>query len=133
VGCGAVILHCKPALTISHTRSKETTVKNGIPQLTVKELKRRIDAGENPYILDVREPWEYVIAHIGGRLIPQNEIPQRLDEIDRNQEIIVHCHHGVRSQRIAEFLKRSGFPTVVNLVGGINAWSEEIDPAVPKY
>jgi adenylyltransferase/sulfurtransferase len=106
---------------------------NAIPQLSVKELKRRIDAGEKPYILDVREPWEYVIAHIGGRLIPQSELPQRLAEIDRDQEIIVQCHSGVRSQRAAELLKRSGFPRVTNLAGGINAWSEEIDPKVPKY
>ena len=76
-------------------------MKNGIPQITVKELKRRIDAGENVYILDVREPWEYVIAHIGGRLIPQDEVPQRLAEIDRNREVIVHCHSGIRSQQIA--------------------------------
>ena len=108
-------------------------MKNGIPQLAVKELKRRIDAGESPYILDVREPWEYKIAHIGGRLIPMNELPLRLSEIDRDREVIVQCHHGGRSQQIAELLKRSGFPRVVNLAGGIHAWSEEIDPKVPKY
>ncbi|MGA2350565.1 MAG: rhodanese-like domain-containing protein [Terracidiphilus sp.] len=106
---------------------------NGIPQLAVKELKRRIDAGEDVYILDVREPWEHKIAQIGGKLIPQNEVPQRLAEIDRDREIIVHCHHGVRSQRIAEFLKQSGYARVTNLAGGINAWSEEVDPKVPKY
>jgi adenylyltransferase/sulfurtransferase len=108
-------------------------VNNGIPQITVKELKRRIDAGEKPCILDVREPHEYVIAHIGGRLIPMNEVPQRLAEIDREQEIIVHCHGGVRSQRVAEFLKQSGYARVANLAGGINAWSTEIDPGVAKY
>ena len=108
-------------------------MKNGIPQLTVKELKQRMDAGQEVYILDVREPWEYKIAQIGGKLIPQNEVPQRLAEIDRDREVIVHCHHGVRSQRIAEFLQHSGFPRVVNLAGGIHAWSEEIDPKVPKY
>jgi adenylyltransferase/sulfurtransferase len=108
-------------------------LKNGIPQLTVKELKRRIDAGEEVYILDVREPWEQKIAQIGGKLIPQNEVPQRLAEIDREREIIVHCHHGVRSQRIAEFLKQAGYPRVFNLAGGIHAWSEEIDPKVLKY
>jgi adenylyltransferase/sulfurtransferase len=106
---------------------------NGIPQMSVKELKRRIDAGEDVYILDVREPWENKLAQIGGKLIPQNEVPQRLAEIDRDREVIVHCHAGVRSQRIAEFLKQSGYPQVVNLAGGIHAWSEEIDPSVPKY
>jgi len=108
-------------------------LKNGIPQLSVKELKRRIDAGEDVYLIDVREPYEYKIAQIGGKLIPQNEVPQRLAEIDRDREVIVHCHSGVRSQRIAEFLKQAGYPRVVNLIGGIHAWSEEIDPRVPKY
>ncbi|MGD0098118.1 MAG: rhodanese-like domain-containing protein [Terracidiphilus sp.] len=106
---------------------------NGIPQITVKELKRRIDTGEDVYILDVREPWEQKIAQIGGKLIPQNEVPQRLAEIDREREVIVHCHHGVRSQRVAEILQQAGFPRVANLAGGIGAWSEEIDPKVAKY
>jgi len=97
---------------------------NGIPQITVKELKRRIDTGEDVYILDVREPWEQKIAQIGGKLIPQNEVPQRLAEIDREREVIVHCHHGVRSQRVAEILQQAGFPRVANLAGGIGAWSE---------
>jgi adenylyltransferase/sulfurtransferase len=113
--------------------TEERTLQNGIPQLTVKELKRRIDAGEEVYILDVREPWEYKIAQIGGKLIPRNEVPQRLGEIDREREVIIHCHSGVRSQRIAEFLHQSGYPRVANLAGGIHAWSEEIDPKVPKY
>jgi len=108
-------------------------LKNGIPQLSVKELKRRIDAGEDVYLIDVREPYEYKIAQIGGKLIPQDEVPRRLAEIDRDREVIVHCHSGVRSQRIAEFLKQAGYPRVVNLIGGIHAWSEEIDPRVQKY
>lgn len=108
-------------------------VKNGIPQLSVKDLKRRIDSGEKLFILDVREPFEYQIANIGGKLIPQNEVPQRLSEIDRNREIIVQCKSGGRSQRIAEFLKQSGYPKVANLAGGILAWSDEVDPTVPKY
>jgi adenylyltransferase/sulfurtransferase len=108
-------------------------MQNGIPQLTVKELKRRIDAGEDAYLIDVREPYEYQIAQIGGKLIPQNEVPNRLAEIDRDREVIVHCRSGARSQRIAEFLKQVGYPRVVNLAGGILAWSDEIDPKVPKY
>ena len=108
-------------------------MKNGIPQLTVKELKRRIDAGEDVFILDVREPYEYEIAQIGGKLIPQNDVPNRLAEIDRNREIIVHCHSGIRSQKIAEFLKQQGYPRVVNLAGGIQAWADEIDPKMQKY
>ena len=113
--------------------SQERTLTNGIPQITVKELKRRIDAGEDVYILDVREPWENKLAQIGGKLIPQNEVPQRLAEIDREREVIVHCHGGVRSQRIAEFLKQQGYPRVINLAGGILAWADEIDPKMQKY
>jgi len=112
---------------------EEKAVKNGIPQLSVKDLKRRIDEGEDVFILDVREPYEYQIAQIGGKLIPQNDVPQRLTEIPRDREIIVQCRSGARSQRIAEFLKQSGYPKVVNLAGGILAWSDEIDPKVKKY
>jgi adenylyltransferase/sulfurtransferase len=112
---------------------QEASVKNGIPQLSVKELKRRIDAGEDVYILDVREPYEYRIAQIGGKLIPQTDVPNRLAEIDSEREIIVQCRSGVRSQRIAEFLKQQGYPRVVNLAGGILAWSDEIDPKMQKY
>jgi adenylyltransferase/sulfurtransferase len=112
---------------------QEANVKNGIPQLTVKELKRRIDAGEDVQLIDVREPYEYQIAHIGGKLIPQNDVPNRLAEIDRDREVVVHCRSGARSQRIAEFLKQAGYSNVVNLAGGILAWSDEIDPSVQKY
>jgi sulfur-carrier protein adenylyltransferase/sulfurtransferase len=112
---------------------EERSIKNGIPQLSVKDLKRRMDAGENLFVLDVREPFEYKIANIGGKLIPQGEVPQRLAEIDRDREIIVQCKSGGRSQRIAEFLKQSGYPRVANLSGGILAWSDQIDPSVPKY
>jgi sulfur-carrier protein adenylyltransferase/sulfurtransferase len=112
---------------------EEQAMKNGIPQLSVKDLKKRMDAGENLFILDVREPFEYQIANIGGTLIPQGEVPQRLAEIDRDREIIVQCKSGGRSQRIAEFLKQSGYPKVANVSGGILAWCDQIDPSVPKY
>ena len=112
---------------------QEANLKNGIPQITVKELKRRIDAGEDVQLIDVREPYEYQIAQIGGKLIPQNDVPQLLAEIDRDREVVVHCKSGGRSQRIAEFLKQSGYPRVANVAGGILAWSDEIDPKVQKY
>src|SRR5579863_737176 len=112
---------------------QEKNVKNGIPQITVKELKQRLDAGQDVQLIDVREPYEYQIAQIGGKLIPQNDVPQRLAEIDRNREVVVHCKSGGRSQRIAEFLAQNGYPQVSNLAGGILAWSEEIDPKVQKY
>src|ERR1700733_2190762 len=112
---------------------QEKNVKNGIPQLTVKQLKVRRDAGEDIFLLDVREPYEYQIAQIGGTLIPQNDVPNRLAEIPRDREIIVHCRSGARSQKIAELLKQSGYKDVVNVAGGILAWSDEIDPKVQKY
>jgi len=112
---------------------QEKNVKNGIPQLTVKQLKARRDAGEDIFLLDVREPYEYQIAQIGGTLIPQNDVPNRLAEIPRDREIIVHCRSGARSQKIAELLKQSGYKDVVNVAGGILAWADEIDPSVQKY
>jgi adenylyltransferase/sulfurtransferase len=112
---------------------EDKAMKNGVPQLSVKELKRRIDMGEDVFILDVREPYEYQIAQIGGKLIPQNDVPQRLSEIPRDREIAVLCRSGARSQRIAEFLKQQGYTQVANLAGGILAWSDEIDPKVQKY
>jgi adenylyltransferase/sulfurtransferase len=118
---------------IEPASERQSAVKNGIPQVSPKDLKKRIDAGENLFILDVREPFEYQIANIGGVLIPQNDVAQRIGEIDRNREIVVHCKAGGRSQRIAEYLKQSGFPRVENLAGGILAWSDEVDPKVPKY
>ena len=110
-----------------------TATNNGIPQITVLELKQRLDAGENLMILDVREPFEYEIANIAGTLIPMNEVAQRLAEIDPNREIIVQCRSGARSQRIAEFLAARGYPNVKNLAGGILAWADQIDPKIQKY
>lgn len=106
---------------------------NGVPQMEVAELKRRMDAGENVFVLDVREPFEFSIAQIGGHLIPLNDLPQRVRELDPNRETVVYCKVGGRSQRAAEFLAQRGFKKVHNLAGGIAAWSEKIDPSVPKY
>jgi adenylyltransferase/sulfurtransferase len=118
---------------IAPAAKEETALKNGIPQMSVTELKQRMDAGDDLLILDVREPFEYQIANIGGKLIPQGEVPRRLAEIDPNREIVVQCKSGGRSQRIAEFLKKSGYENVANLAGGILAWSDQIDPSVRKY
>ena len=106
---------------------------NGIPQISAQELKQRLDAGEAVYILDVREPAEYQAANLGGKLIPLNTLPQHLEELDREREIVVHCHAGVRSQRAAEFLQQAGFRKVKNLRGGILAWADRIDRSLPKY
>ena len=112
---------------------KAATMQNGIPQMSVKELKRRLDAGDDLFILDVREPFEYQIAQIGGHLIPLNDLPKRMNELNTAQEIVVQCKSGGRSQRAAEFLAKNGFKKLHNLAGGILAWSSEIDPKVPKY
>jgi adenylyltransferase/sulfurtransferase len=107
--------------------------KNGIPQMSVTELKQKLDAGEDVFILDVREPYEYQIAQIGGHLIPLGELPNRLGELDTEKNIVVQCKSGGRSQRAAEFLAQNGFSKLHNLAGGILAWSNEIDPDVPRY
>jgi sulfur-carrier protein adenylyltransferase/sulfurtransferase len=112
---------------------KGNEVSNGIPQVSVQELKARRDAGEDVFVLDVREPWEYQLAQIGGTLIPLNEVPNRLGEIPRDREVIVQCKSGGRSQRAAEFLAQSGYTKVANLAGGILAWADQIDPKVQKY
>ena len=112
---------------------QEKALKNGIPQLSVKDLKQRLDAGEDLFVLDVREPYEYQIANIGAKLIPQNDVPKRLNELDRDREIVVHCRSGQRSQRIAEYLAQQGYSNVKNLAGGILAWADEIDPKMQKY
>ncbi|MHB1957686.1 MAG: molybdopterin-synthase adenylyltransferase MoeB [Acidobacteriaceae bacterium] len=109
------------------------TVVNGIPQMQVEELKRRRDAGEDLFVLDVREPHEFAIAEMGGRLIPLNDLPQRVGDLNPNCEIVVHCKAGGRSQKAAEFLSQNGFKKIHNLAGGILAWSEKVDPKVPKY
>ena len=101
--------------------------------MTVKELKRRRDAGESVFVLDVREPFEYQIAQIGGHLLPLGELPHRVAELNPQQEIVVQCKSGGRSQRAAEFLAKNGFTKLHNLAGGITAWSNEIDPSVRKY
>lgn len=93
------------------------------------------DAGrEKPLLLDVREPWEYEKARIeGARLVPMREIQARLGELDPSSEVVAICHHGGRSQQVAMFLEKSGFKKVHNLVGGVDAWSRNVDPAVPLY
>jgi sulfur-carrier protein adenylyltransferase/sulfurtransferase len=112
---------------------KMAPVKNGIPQMSVTELKEKLDAGNDVYILDVREPYEYQIAQMGGHLIPLGELPARLGELDTAREIVVQCKSGGRSQRAAEFLAQNGFAKLHNLAGGITAWANEIDPDVPRY
>ena len=110
-------------------------VVDGIPQISVQELKRRLDAREDVFVLDVREPHEVQIVNIGALLIPLGDLPKRLDELapQKNREIVVHCKSGGRSQKAAQLLKNAGFQRVENLAGGILAWADKIDPTMPKY
>ena len=104
-----------------------------IEEMTPEELKQRLDGGDNLFVLDVREPVEYQICNLGGYLIPLKELPGRVGELDPAREIVVHCKLGVRGAQAAAFLKQAGFSHVHNLAGGIIAWAERIDPAMPKY
>ena len=105
----------------------------GLSEIDPIELKRRLVKGDKPTILDVREPWEIATASLAGTInIPMNDIPSRIGELDPARETIVMCHHGIRSAQVAMFLSRNGFEQVMNLVGGIDDWSE-IDPSVPRY
>ena len=110
-----------------------TPVQNGIPQMTAVELKRRLDAGDDLFVLDVREPHEYQIANLGAKLIPLGELANRLGELDPNREIVVHCKSGGRSQKASELLAQNGFKKLHNLAGGINGWATDVDPKIPKY
>ncbi|MCA9471802.1 MAG: rhodanese [Nitrospirales bacterium] len=102
--------------------------------ITVRELKDRLDKGEDLFILDVREPHEFSLAKIDGSvLIPLGTLPTSLDQLDPNREIIAMCHKGMRSADAMGFLLQQGFSNVKNLVGGIDAWSVEIDSSVPRY
>ena len=101
--------------------------------MTVEELKQRRDRGDDLFVLDVREPHEYQICNIGGHLIPLGDLASRVNELDSSREIVAHCRSGKRSAEASEFLRKAGFRKVSNLKGGILAWSDEVDPSVPKY
>lgn len=103
--------------------------------ISVTELKAKLDAGEKFRLIDVREASEYNLARIAGaELKPLGQIQHWARELpDRDEEIIVHCHHGIRSARACEYLAQQGFTNLKNLTGGIAAWSQQVDPAVPQY
>jgi sulfur-carrier protein adenylyltransferase/sulfurtransferase len=105
-----------------------------VPEIEPREIKRRQDGGESIHVLDVREPWELAIVRLPGTInIPMNELPDRLQELDPQAELVVMCHGGSRSRRVAAYLQTRGFDRVANLTGGINAWARDIDPALPSY
>lgn len=103
-------------------------------RITACQLQARLASNAPPLILDVREPWEVETARLSGAItVPLAEVPARLDWLDPRREIVVLCHHGIRSRLAAEFLERSGFDSVLNLEGGIDAWAREVDSTVPTY
>jgi sulfur-carrier protein adenylyltransferase/sulfurtransferase len=114
-------------------RGEEAPVETVGGEIQVEELKRRLDAGEDIYVLDVREPHEYQIANIGGHLIPLGDLPNRVHELDTSREIVAHCKSGGRSAKAVTFLRQAGFKRVHNLAGGITAWADRVDPKMPKY
>jgi rhodanese-related sulfurtransferase len=109
-----------------------------VRQIQVTEVKGLLADAPAPLLLDVREPWEFQFAAIrlaGAHTLhmPMNQVPQRLAELDPAQPILCICHHGMRSAQVVAFLERAGFDSVYNLAGGIDAWSRQVDPAVPRY
>ena len=108
--------------------------EEAIPTMSAHELKQKMDAREPFELIDVRETFEYEIARIdGARLIPLGEIAERADELPRDRPIVVHCHSGRRSAEAVRLLQQRGFGNIYNLEGGIDGWSDQIDPGVPKY
>jgi molybdopterin/thiamine biosynthesis adenylyltransferase/rhodanese-related sulfurtransferase len=117
-------------------RGQETPAPavGGLAEMTVDELKARLDRGDKPFILDVRNPEEFQICRIpGSTLLPLPELPRRFGELDRQREMVVHCKSGVRSQKAIAFLRQQGFTKLSNLKGGILAWADRIDTSMPKY
>ncbi|MSR47655.1 MAG: sulfurtransferase [Planctomycetes bacterium] len=102
--------------------------------ITVRELAEKLARGERPVLLDVRERDEHAICHLPGcLLIPMSELPMRVQELDPDVETVVYCHHGIRSAHVIAHLQAQGFERLINLRGGIAAWSDEIDPTVRRY
>lgn len=103
-------------------------------EIPADEAARLLASSTPPLLLDVREPWEVETACVAGALcIPMGEVPTRLAELDKDRPVLVMCHHGRRSAQVAYLLERSGFREVINLGGGIDAWSEQVDPGVARY
>jgi rhodanese-related sulfurtransferase len=107
-----------------------------IEQLQADELQSWLadSARAKPVVLDVREPWEHEVCTIpDSQLLPMQDVPARWQELPADNDIVVVCHHGMRSLQVAQFLKQSGLTRVYNLSGGIAAWAEQVDPEMPRY
>lgn len=109
------------------------TIDPVVPDMTVEELKRRIDGGESVQLLDVRERFERDICSLGGTFIPLGELRDRISELDATKELVVYCHHGIRSQNAVNLLTQAGVRNARNLLGGIDMWARRIDSGMPRY
>ena len=109
-------------------------MQSTLPEISPQELKQKLDDNESVLLLDVRELIEYDIVHLeGARLIPLNTLPQHIDSLPSDQEIVVYCHHGQRSLYAVAYLQQNGFNEAQNLIGGIDQWAAEIDLTLPRY
>jgi len=126
---------CAPADSTTANSTSSVTASTMIPSnITPADLSVRLARGEALYLLDVREPWEVDVAVIeGSNTISMSNIPVRVAEIPRDREVVVICHHGMRSAMVADYLRSAGVPQVLNLTGGIDRWSVEVDPSVARY
>ncbi len=104
-----------------------------VPEIQAEDLKYRLDHGDNLFLLDVRDEYEFEISNIGGHLIPLPELSKRLNELNASEEIVALCKMGPRGVKAVELLQKQGFKKVSNLRGGIHAWSDRVDHNVPKY
>lgn len=105
-------------------------------QIGAHELQQWVQdtSRSSPFLLDVREPWEYEHCHIANtHLIPMQSVPGKLDALDKQAHIVVICHHGVRSMQVARFLEHAGFEQVYNLQGGVDSWAQQVDASMPTY
>ncbi len=106
----------------------------GDDEITPRALADRMQAGATPSLLDVREPYEWAIARLpDARLVPLDALPQAVHTLDRGAELVVYCHHGMRSAAAVEWLREHGFERARNLTGGIDRWSREVDPSTRRY
>jgi adenylyltransferase/sulfurtransferase len=116
------------------TRGEPEPAAGADIEIDVKAFKQMLDRGERPVLIDVREPDEYNICKIdGSKLIPLAQVPQRMTEIPKDKPVVIHCHHGGRSMKAVQFLRQQGYTNCKNLAGGIDEWSAQIDPSVPRY
>ncbi len=105
-----------------------------LPEITVTELKNKLDRGEDIQLIDVREPEEYEICHLPSVLIPLGSLPKNVDQIATEKPVVFICHHGFRSAQAIQYLaQRHGFSNLINLKGGVHAWAEQVDPTMPTY